>query len=43
MTFEEYSELKKKIEYHMNLYYNEDAPEISDYEYDLLMQELKKA
>lgn len=43
MTFEEYEGLKKKIEYHMNLYYNEDAPEISDYEYDTLMQELKKA
>jgi len=43
MNKEEYNDLKKKIEYHMNLYYNEDAPEISDYEYDLLMQELKKA
>ncbi len=27
----------------MNLYYNEDSPEISDYEYDMLMQELKEA
>ena len=43
MTREEYNGLKRKIEYHMNLYYNEDAPEISDYEYDLLMQELKQA
>ncbi len=43
MTFEEYTELKKKIDYHMDRYYNEDAPEISDYEYDQLMQELKKA
>jgi len=43
MNKEEYDSLKKKIEYHMNLYYNEDAPEISDYEYDLLMQELKQA
>ncbi len=35
-------ELRTKIEYHSNLYYNEDKPEISDYEYDMLMQELKK-
>ena len=43
MNITEYKALKKKIEHHMNLYYNEDAPEISDYEYDMLMQELKKA
>ena len=43
MTLQEYSELKKTIEYHMNLYYNESAPEIPDYEYDLLMQRLKAA
>ncbi|MCD8324526.1 MAG: NAD-dependent DNA ligase LigA [Clostridiales bacterium] len=36
-----YEELKKTIDYHMNRYYNEDAPEISDYEYDQLMLELK--
>lgn len=35
-------ELKKKIEYHSNLYYNEDNPEITDYEFDKMMQELKK-
>lgn len=35
-------ELKKQIEYHSNRYYNEDNPEITDYEYDMLMQELKK-
>ncbi|MCU6760997.1 DNA ligase [uncultured Roseburia sp.] len=35
-------ELKKKIEYHSNLYYNMDAPKISDYEYDMLMQQLKQ-
>ena len=27
----------------MDLYYNEDSPEISDYEYDQLMQRLKAA
>lgn len=36
-----YIELKKQIEYHMDKYYNQDAPEISDYEYDMLMQEFK--
>lgn len=34
-------ELKELIEYHANKYYNEDAPEISDFEYDMLMMELK--
>lgn len=36
------SQLRKQIEYHSNRYYNEDNPEISDYEFDQLMQELKK-
>ncbi|MCD8365969.1 MAG: NAD-dependent DNA ligase LigA [Clostridiales bacterium] len=36
-----YEELKQTIEYHMDRYYNADAPEISDYDYDQLMQELK--
>ena len=39
---EEYEELKKTIEHHMRLYYNDDAPEISDYEYDRLMLRLKE-
>ncbi len=34
-------ELRTQIEYHSNRYYNEDAPEISDYEYDMLTQRLK--
>lgn len=34
-------ELREKIRYHADKYYNEDAPEISDYEYDMLLQELK--
>nr|WP_330370115.1 NAD-dependent DNA ligase LigA [Butyrivibrio sp. MC2021] len=37
----EYDELVKTIKHHMDLYYNQDAPEISDYEYDQLMQRLK--
>lgn len=35
-------ELRSKINYHNNRYYNEDSPEISDYEYDMLMRELEK-
>ena len=34
-------ELTEKLEYHNNLYYNQDAPEISDYEYDMLLRELE--
>ena len=33
--------LRRELERHNRLYYVEDAPEISDYEYDLLMQRLK--
>ena len=38
---ERYEELKKIIAYHANKYYNEDEPEISDFEYDMLMVELR--
>lgn len=37
----EYDDLKVLINYHMDKYYNQDEPEISDYEYDKLMQQLK--
>ncbi len=37
-----YEELKQIIEEHMRLYYNEDSPVISDFEYDGLMRELKE-
>ena len=36
-----YKELVDKIRYHMDRYYNDDAPEIEDAEYDALMRELK--
>ncbi|MCI8634704.1 MAG: NAD-dependent DNA ligase LigA [Eubacterium sp.] len=39
---EKIDRLRAQIEYHSNLYYNEDNPEISDYEFDQLMQELKQ-
>ena len=41
MDHEEYLALQKTIRYHMDRYYNRDEPEISDYEYDQLMQRLK--
>ena len=34
-------ELRSTVEYHANKYYNEDKPEISDFEYDMLMVELR--
>lgn len=37
-----YEALKQTIDHHMNLYYNEDKPEITDFEYDALMQRLKQ-
>lgn len=39
---ERITELREKIAYHSDRYYNQDSPEISDYDYDMLMQELKK-
>ncbi len=35
-------ELRKKLEYHAYKYYVEDAPEISDYEYDMMYRELQQ-
>lgn len=43
MTYQEYLSLKDTINVHMDAYYNQDAPTISDYEYDQLMQQLKAA
>lgn len=37
----EYEALKKEALYHSNKYYNEDEPEISDYEYDMLLNKIK--
>ena len=34
-------ELRKKVEYHAKKYYDEDKPEISDFEYDMMMLELR--
>ena len=35
------AELRKTIAYHAKKYYDDDSPEISDFEYDILMNELK--
>ncbi len=37
---ERYDRLKKLIEYHNQLYFQKDTPEISDYEYDQIFKEL---
>lgn len=34
-------ELRSSLRYHSDRYYNLDSPEISDYEYDMLFEELK--
>ncbi len=36
----EIDDLRKKITYHSRLYYEKDAPEISDYEYDMMFRRL---
>ncbi|MGN0521456.1 MAG: NAD-dependent DNA ligase LigA, partial [Eubacterium sp.] len=35
------NDLRKLLWYHSDRYYNQDSPEIEDYEYDMLMRELK--
>ncbi len=39
---ERIDQLRETLAYHINRYYNLDDPEITDYEYDQLMQELKQ-
>ena len=36
------NDLRQLIRYHSDRYYNDDAPEIEDYEYDMMMRELIK-
>ena len=43
MEFNAYKKLIDEIDYHMDRYYNQNEPEISDYEYDQLMIKLKEA
>ena len=37
----EYEKLKATVKYHNDRYYNQDDPEISDYEYDQLSHKLR--
>ncbi len=39
---QELDNLKSQVTYHSNLYYNENRTEISDYEYDMLMNRIKE-
>ena len=34
-------ELRKEVEYHAQRYYDEDKPELLDFEYDMIMLELR--
>ena len=43
MDYQDYLKLAAELKHHGDLYYNQDAPEISDYEYDAMMQKLIKA
>ncbi|MBO5616973.1 MAG: NAD-dependent DNA ligase LigA, partial [Pseudobutyrivibrio sp.] len=43
MEFNAYKKLIDEIDYHMDRYYNQNEPEISDFEYDQLMLQLKEA
>ena len=38
---EKIEELRKKIKYHSDRYYNDDAPEIDDFTYDKMLRELE--
>lgn len=38
---EKIENLRATLKYHSDRYYNDDAPEIEDYEYDMMMRELK--
>ena len=35
------NELKEQINYHNKKYYEDDSPEISDYEYDMMLLQLE--
>ena len=39
---ENIDKLRKDLEYYADKYYNEDSPEISDYEYDMMLKKLKE-
>ena len=40
-TFQEITALRNELQYHNKKYYDEDSPELSDYEYDMLQRKLR--
>ena len=42
VIFEKIQKLRRELTYHARLYYVFDAPEISDYDYDMMFDELKR-
>ena len=40
---EQIAALREQLRYHNEKYYNEDAPEITDYEYDMLQRQLVRS
>ena len=40
-TLKEITALRRKLKHHNKKYYDEDSPEISDYEYDMLQRQLR--
>lgn len=40
-TLKEITALRRKLQHHNKKYYDEDSPEISDYEYDMLQRQLR--
>jgi len=41
-VYERIIELRKQLIYHNDRYYNSDSPEISDFEYDIMLRELEE-
>ena len=39
--FQEITTLREQLQYHNRKYYDEDAPEISDYDYDMMQRKLR--
>ena len=43
MEKEQYEALVRQLNHHSMLYYTMDAPELTDYEYDMMMRQLREA
>lgn len=41
MVYEKIKELRERLDYHNRRYYVDNAPEISDFEFDAMMRELQ--